>query len=1346
MQNSNKKKILLNVLLISMIILIPSLLISIQRDINIPIEERKPKEIINTQPPHESSVYYEDVTGSVRGAYVSGDYAYVASFYSGLAVIDISDPTDPETLVYEATTGWAYNIYVSGDYAYLANGDSGLAIINISDPTNLGTPVYKDTTGSARGIYVSGNYAYIANGWTGLAIIDISNPINPGVPVYEYTNMAYDVYVSGDYAYVADGNSGLAVIDISNPTNPGIPVYENTTGSARSVYVSGDYAYLTDSESGLAVIDISDPTNPGAPVYEATTGNAYDIYVSGDYAYVADSHSGLAVIDISDPANPGAPIYEDTTGSTIGVYVSGDYAYMGDSVSFAVIKISEPINPGTPIYKATTGYAEGVYVSGDYVYVADTLSGLAVIDISDPTDPGTPIYEDTTGNAFKVYVSGDYIYVANTLSGLAVIDISDPTNPGPLVYETTTGWAECVYVSGDYAYVADGGSGLAVIGISDPTNPGTPVYEDTTGYAYDIYISGDYAYIADGDFGLAVVNISDPTNPGTPVYEDTTGSARGVYVSGDYAYIADYSQGLAVINISDPTNPGTPVYEDTTGQALDVYISGDYAYVADGVSGLAVIDISDPTNPGTPIYGNTASSANSIYVNGDYAYIANGNSGLAVIQIRNMLEKEAPIISNAPSDFTVEAGYTGESLSWTATDANPDNYTIELLGTGIVVSSTHWTNNVPVVYNIPDGFSVGSYIYTITFTDDFSNLITDIVNLTVEDTINPVIIVSPNNFTVETGYTGQSISWTATDENPDIYTIELKGTGLVIGPTIWTSGNAINYNIPDGFSVGSYIYTVAFTDDYSNFITDSVNFTVEDTNNPVLTVSPINFTVEAGYTGQSLSWTATDANPDTYTIELLGMGIVAGPTVWTSGNAINYNIPNGFSVGSYIYTITFTDLGANFIINSVNFTVEEDTTNPIVTPLTANHTVEAGYIGALLWWTATDANPDTYTVELLGTGLVASPTAWTSGNAINYSIPTGLGAGSYIYRVNFTDNSGNFATDDINFTVIDTSNPFITVSPFDSNVEEGYSGQSLSWTVLDFTPNTYTIELQGTGIVVTPTLWISNTPIIYNIPGGFTIGSYVYTITFTDDSGNFVIDTVNFTVEDTTDPIITSTPSDLTIEFGYNSQFLQWTATDLNPYNYTVELQGTGIVAGPTSWTSGGLITYNIPDGFGVGFYTYTVNFTDAYGNSIIDIVIFTVEDTTSPTVTSAPADLSLEVGYTGEGLSWTATDALPDYYEIELQGSGTVAGALPWTSGDPITYNIPDSLPAGVYVYSVTFRDEHGYSVSDSVTVTINEESTPPPAPGGVPFGNFYLLILGISIICLIIIKKRQIIHRSNR
>ena len=52
-----------------------------------------------------------------------------------------------------------------GNYAYIADAGSGLAIIDITDPTNPGTPVYKDTGGLAYGVTVVGNYAYVADGY-----------------------------------------------------------------------------------------------------------------------------------------------------------------------------------------------------------------------------------------------------------------------------------------------------------------------------------------------------------------------------------------------------------------------------------------------------------------------------------------------------------------------------------------------------------------------------------------------------------------------------------------------------------------------------------------------------------------------------------------------------------------------------------------------------------------------------------------------------------------------------------------------------------------------------------------------------------------------------------------------------------------------------------------------------------------------------------------------------------------------------------------------------------------------------------------------------------------------------
>ncbi|GCL43574.1 DUF4347 domain-containing protein [Dolichospermum planctonicum] len=119
------------------------------------------------------------------------------------------------------TSGYAWGVQVVGNYAYVADYYSGLQIIDISNPT---TPTLKgnyDTSGRALGVQVVGNYAYVADYYSGLQIIDISNPTTPTLKGnYDTSGYAYGVQVVGNYAYVADSYSGLQIIDISNPTTP----------------------------------------------------------------------------------------------------------------------------------------------------------------------------------------------------------------------------------------------------------------------------------------------------------------------------------------------------------------------------------------------------------------------------------------------------------------------------------------------------------------------------------------------------------------------------------------------------------------------------------------------------------------------------------------------------------------------------------------------------------------------------------------------------------------------------------------------------------------------------------------------------------------------------------------------------------------------------------------------------------------------------------------------------------------------------------------------------------------------------------------------------------------------
>ncbi|MBN2154883.1 MAG: hypothetical protein JW776_02430 [Candidatus Lokiarchaeota archaeon] len=381
------------------------------------------------------------------------------------------------------------------------------------------------------------------------------------------------------------------------------------------------------------------------------------------------------------------------------------------------------------------------------------------------------------------------------------------------------------------------------------------------------------------------------------------------------------------------------------------------------------------------------------------------------------------------------------------------------------------------------------------------------------DGISPVFSSTPADKSLEYGYASESISWTAIDGNPNTYSIDLLGTGTIVSPTPWNSGNPITFTIPDGFGVGSYTYVIELLDMYGNPSTDSVTLTVEDTTKPIITEYPIPLTVQFGYDGQSYSWTATDLNADTYSIELIGTGIVEEPTAWTSDAPIVYNIPEGFGVGTYTYTITFLDLYGNSESDTITFNVE-DTTHPIIHTIPSDLVLEFGDTAPVLLWNATDPYPGVYNITIDDV-LYAINYPWISGSPIEFDIdPFYLDVNTYTLTITVSDLYGNYASDSVSITIQDTTTPVITDTPFDIAADLGYTNRKVTWTATDYLPDTYTIELGGTGIVVDHIKWTSGEPVTYTFPDGFASGTYTYTITFYDEQGNSVTDRVLFIVRE----------------------------------------------------------------------------------------------------------------------------------------------------------------------------------------------------------------------------------------
>jgi hypothetical protein len=296
------------------------------------------------------------------------DYLYVVDSGAdeGLRILDAFNPGNIGYLSFVETPGQAYGAFVAGNYAYVADGDSGLQIIDVSDKSNPGAPVNQDTAGTACGVFVAGNYAYVADGDSGLQIIDVSDKSNPGAPVNQDTaGTACGVFVAGNYAYVADGDSGLQIIDVSDKSNPGAPVNQDTPGTAYGVFVSGNTAYVADGDAGLQIVDISSKTAPAIIGSTDTAGTAMGVFVRNGYATVADGTNGLVTVDVSDPSTP-SKINAWSTGTTanaLHLHVVGEYVYVAEGLGGTAIYQLTDEEPFVPTQSSGSGGGGGCFIT-----------------------------------------------------------------------------------------------------------------------------------------------------------------------------------------------------------------------------------------------------------------------------------------------------------------------------------------------------------------------------------------------------------------------------------------------------------------------------------------------------------------------------------------------------------------------------------------------------------------------------------------------------------------------------------------------------------------------------------------------------------------------------------------------------------------------------------------------------------------------------------------------------------------------------------------------------------------------------------------------------------------------
>ena len=354
---------------------------------------------------------------------------------------------------------------------------------------------------------------------------------------------------------------------------------------------------------------------------------------------------------------------------------------------------------------------------------------------------------------------------------------------------------------------------------------------------------------------------------------------------------------------------------------------------------------------------------------------------------------------------------------------------------------------------------------------------------------------------------------------------------------------------------------------------------------------PLSLSVAYG-TPISLTISATD--PENASIYLNTGSLPAGSTTTPSLPLQLVNPSTTFTwtptlaqLGTYVLTFGATDPVGNQATTSVTITVR---TNPATITCSANdNSFEAG--GAPFALTANVADPDgtPVTVRFFVDGIERQSTINVPvPSAVTYTSSTLFMVGSHTYEGRVSDGASPTQSCTGTFTIVDTTNPTITVPANINVMATSPAGKVVSYVVTGY-------DLGD------PTPTIACVP-----PSGstFPFGTTTVACTVSDDSGNSVSGSFTVRVFDNILPVITLLGADpQQVQAGTAYTELGATASD----NVDGNIPGT-LVANTTA------LNTNVP-----GTYTVTYRVTDTAGNIGTKSRTVQVVDTLKPVMPVVP-------------------------------------------------------------------------------------------------------------------------------
>ena len=1027
-----------------------------------------------------------DITTATIG---SSTYAIVtASSDDGIQIINITDPSNPTPASHISRIPDTYfndprevtTVAIGAStYALVAAHRSGVHIINITDPSSPDSVASVsdvnagfDALGGSRGITTttigSSTYAVVAAFEGAVQIMDITNPSEP-TPVGEVHNSpdtrlggatAVTTITSGSSMYAlvaAQTDDAVQIIDITDPSNPdpvafvqhGVAGFDSLRypeSITTITFGSSTYALVVAFIDGIQIIDVTNPSSP----------------------------TPAGSVDSSDPRFGGFPLPEDMAVIEID---SRTYAIVGSNMDNGVRIIDVDLTSGPVVASATlnegTGILEITFLDTVDITPANAvdLSGLTIHDSGQSVSlAGATLRTEADSAVISIELTEiQSRLVAAMASPRLDISSSAVTDTSGNPIELSMGNA--ITINDDAApeivsVLMDMATGILEITFSDriDVTPASIVYtEDMT-----IHDSGQ-------SVSLAGATLRTEADSAVISIELTEGQRQSVatlvspLLDVIYYGITDTdgnpieSSSDNAITVKNTNEPEPPAFQSAVYTAGDAQLAITFSKPINGTTHLDRLHVRDA---GQSSGGVTMTGAADQSVSGDTLTITLIASQVTAINnltipqldvdpgavfdltgvgIVNTPDQPVILINNPPTvdagqDQAVSEGDT-VTLNGTASDQDGDQITYSWSHDSALPITISTATARSTTFIAPTVDSDTAVTFVLSVSDGTNADVTDQVTITILDVPvnNPPTVDAGQDQAVSEGDT-VTLNGTASDQDGDQITYSWSHDSALPITISTATARSTTFIAPTVDSDTAVTFVLSVSDGTNADVTDQVTITILDVpvNNPPTVDAGQDQAVSEGDT-VTLNGTASDQDGDQITYS------------WSHDSALPITISTATARSTtFIAPAVDSDTAVTFVLSVSDGTNADVTDQVTITildvPVNNPPTVDAGQDQAVsegdtvtLNGTASDQDGDQITYSWSHDSALPITISTATARSTTFIAPTVDSDTAVTFVLSVSDGTNADVTDQVTITILDVpvNNPPTVDAGQDQAVSEG---------------------------------------------------------------------------------------------------------------------------------------------------------------------------------------------------------------------------------------------------------------------------------------------------------------------